>query len=184
MTEERILCAGFGGQGIMLLGQTIADAAVDNGLETLWVPTYGPETRGGTANCSVFVSQEPIGAPVIHGDATAVIVMNEVSLERFENVLVPGGRIFLNQGLVTRLPSRQDIEVYGVAATAMATEIGDVRVANMVMLGAFVRISGLFTEEQLASLLSKRLAGRNKKAMIGINHRAIRTGMDKVLRLR
>ena len=184
MAEERIVCAGFGGQGIMLLGQMIANAAVDNGLETLWVPTYGPETRGGTANCSVFVSSEVIGAPVIHEDATDVLVMNEPSLERFENTLLPGGRIFLNQGLVIKLPTRQDIEVYGVAATALATEIGEPRVANMVMLGAFVRISGLFTEEQFSRLLVKLLAGRNKQTMIDINRRAIRLGMDKVLRLR
>jgi 2-oxoglutarate ferredoxin oxidoreductase subunit gamma len=183
MAEERIVCAGFGGQGIMLLGQMIAYAAVDNGLETLWVPTYGPETRGGTANCSVFVSSEVIGAPVIHGDATDVLVMNEPSLERFENTLVPGGRIFLNQGLVTRLPVRQDLQVYGLPATALATEIGDPRVANMVMLGAFIQISKLFTEEQLSLLLVKLLGGR-KKTMVDINRRAIRLGMDKVQRLR
>ncbi len=184
MAEERLLCAGFGGQGIMLLGQMIAYAAVDKGCETLWVPNYGPETRGGTANCSVFVSSSSIGAPVIHGDATNVMVMNEPSLERFEPVLLPGGRIFLNQGLVTRLPVRKDIEVYSIAATSLATGIGDPRVANMVMLGAFIQVTGLFTEEELACQLAKRLAGRNKEAMLGINRRAIRIGMEQVKRLR
>ena len=132
MTHE-IIMAGFGGQGVMAMGKILVEAAMEEGKNVSWLPSYGPEMRGGTANCSVIVSDEPIGAPVVT-EATAAIVMNRPSLDKFENDIIPGGALFINSSLIEKKATRDDIKVYYVPANEIASELGTDRVANIVML--------------------------------------------------
>ena len=140
MTHE-IIMAGFGGQGVMAMGKILVEAAMEEGKNVSWLPSYGPEMRGGTANCSVIVSDEPIGAPIVT-EATAAIVMNRPSLDKFENDVIPGGALFINSSLIDKKASRDDIKVYYVPANDIANELGTDKVANIVMLGAYLQVSG------------------------------------------
>lgn len=134
MTHEIIL-AGFGGQGVMVMGQLLTYAGMLEGAHVSWIPSYGPEMRGGTANCSVIISQEPIGSPIVT-EATAVVAMNLPSLEKFESSLSPGGILVLNSSLIDRESKRDDIVTYKVPANDIANSLGNARMANMVALGA------------------------------------------------
>lgn len=136
MTHQ-IISAGFGGQGVLLLGQLVAYAGMAEGKNVSWLPSYGPEMRGGTANCCVVVSDEDVAARVVV-EADSVIVMNRPSLEKYEKNVVPGGKLFINSSLIEDEPSRKDIEVYRVPASEIADELGNGRVANIVMLGAML----------------------------------------------
>ncbi len=136
--EERIIIAGFGGQGVMAMGQLLTYAGMIEGKHVSWLPSYGPEMRGGTANCSVIVSSEPVGSPVVVNSTTA-IVMNKPSLDKFEPSVNKGGRLFINSSLIEQKSKRDDIEVYYISANEIADELGNMRVANMVMLGAYFR---------------------------------------------
>lgn len=181
--EHRIVCAGFGGQGIMLMGQLLAHATLLRGFQTVWLPTYGPETRGGTANCSVIISPEPIDSPIVSGDATLLLVMNEPSLERFEKDLVPGGVLFLNQSLIRRPVRRQDIAVHAVPATELAIQAGAPQTANMVMLGALLEAQPIFPESLLADLVRQKL-GPAKQHLVAVNQEALRLGAQAIRQAR
>ncbi len=135
--ERSVVIAGFGGQGILFAGHVLADAAVEEGLEVFWIPSYGPEMRGGTASCTVIVAEEPIGSPVVDR-ASAVIVMNPPSLARFESLVAPGGVLVVNDTLVEAECSRTDIDEVRVACTALAKSAGDDRLVSVVALGALV----------------------------------------------
>lgn len=175
MSDAKIICAGFGGQGVMSMGRLIAYTGMLAGKEVSWLPSYGPEMRGGTANCHVIVSDHPIGSPVLVHDATAAIVMNLPSMRKFEQALVPGGTLVVNSSLIDAATGRSDLDVLLVPATAAAGELGSAKVANMVMLGAFVERTGLFTIDEVAEALSK-VFGPKKASFMPLNREALHAG--------
>ncbi|MBE5758983.1 MAG: 2-oxoacid:ferredoxin oxidoreductase subunit gamma [Clostridiales bacterium] len=173
MTEQ-ILSAGFGGQGVLLLGQLLAYSGMREGKNVSWMPSYGPEMRGGTANCSVIVSDEEIGSPVID-EADTVIVMNRPSLDKYESKLRKGGRLFINSSLIDKKATRDDIEVYYVPVSDIANELGNARVANIVMLGAYLELTHLVKPETAIAQL-KESFGEKKAHLIPLNEQAIEKG--------
>jgi 2-oxoglutarate ferredoxin oxidoreductase subunit gamma len=177
MTLEAIF-AGFGGQGVMLMGQLMVYSGMYEGKQVSWFPSYGPEMRGGTANCSVVVSDEPVGSPVI-SEPDILIAMNRPSMEKFELVLKPGGTLFYNSSLIHVTPKRTDIKVVPIAANDVATELGNSRVANMVVMGAILKQTGIVKLETVMSVLKKTMTGK-KQALIPINQLALEKGMELV----
>ncbi|HNR64307.1 MAG TPA: 2-oxoacid:acceptor oxidoreductase family protein [Thermotogota bacterium] len=168
------IISGFGGQGVMLIGQTLTYAAMTEKLHVTWIPSYGPEMRGGTANCTVVIDEEPIGSPVIDRP-TDVIAMNIPSLLKFEKCILPGGTLLLNTSVIDREPTRTDIHVYRVNAGEIAGKIGNDKVANMVILGAFCGITGVLSLESVQHAMEKKLAGK-KPELLEMNVRALQAG--------
>lgn len=173
MSTHKIMVAGFGGQGVILIGQMIAYAAMYDGKEVTWMPSYGPEMRGGTANCSVIVSDKKISAPVIaEGGATAVVAMNQPSLLKFESLLAPGGKLFVNTSLIEAKPVRTDIQVVNVDANELAVGLANLKVANMVMLGAIVRETGVVSIQAIEKVMDKQFTG-SKAKLLPLNKQAL-----------
>lgn len=168
--------AGFGGQGVLLLGEILSKAAMLKGYEVSWLPSYGPEMRGGTANCSVMIQKEKIGSPMAV-NPRVLIAMNRPSLEKFEADIVPGGIIFYNSSLIEIKPSRSDLESVEVPATGIADELGNVRVANMVMVGAYIGYTGLLSKDDLIKALPLSIRHKN---LIALNEEAVSRGFDYV----
>lgn len=154
--------AGFGGQGIMVMGQVMCYAGLDEGKHVSWFPSYGAEMRGGTANCAVVVSDEEIGSPVI-GRPDVVVVMNNPSLLKFESSVKPGGYLFVNSTLVDRKPTRNDIKIVYVPANEVAMKLGNAKVANMVMLGAMLEKTKTVDPQSVKDALKEHLPARNQK---------------------
>ena len=179
MQDERILCAGFGGQGVMVLGKLIACAAMLDGREVTWMPSYGPEMRGGTAYCSVVVSDRPVGSPIVTSDATSLIVMNLPSLDRFEESVVPGGLILLNKSLIDREVGRNDVLVHSLEANNLAAECSDPRAANMVMLGAYMAMRGFLHQHQVEASFGQ-VFEKGSSHRFATNKKAIQRGSDSV----
>jgi len=175
MQEQRIIIAGFGGQGVLLIGKLLAGAGMDEGREVSWLPSYGPEMRGGTANCNVILSEELIGAPIVT-EATCLIAMNLPSLDKFEGSLVPGGLLIYNSSIIPRAPVRRDIVPIAIPANEMATEQGSLKVANVVMLGAYLARTQAVRRESLEAVLQHAL-GEGKQHLFVINQRALDVGM-------
>ena len=171
---ERMIIAGFGGQGVMLMGQLLAYAATDKGLETLWFPSYGPETRGGTANCQVIISDEEIYSPVF-SECETLIAMNGPSLDKFESKVVPNGTIFINSDLVSRKVERTDVKVIEVPVNKIAIDLGVSKVANMVMLGTYLKEANVFADKDIVKVL-KKMFGEGKAHLIEVNEKAIAEG--------
>ena len=171
---EQCIFAGFGGQGTLLIGKFLACAGLMEGKEVTWLPSYGPEMRGGTANCSVVVSDKPIAAPVI-SNPTAVIAMNLPSLDKYENTVVPGGMIFVDTTLIERKVRRTDVKVFYIPCTALAQQIGAPTLANMIMVGKFIRESGAVRYENLDAALKKVVSARHAD-LFDINLKAINPG--------
>ena len=169
-----VVMAGFGGQGLMFIGKLLAYCAMQRGLHVTWIPSYGPEMRGGTANCTVVISDEPIGSPVITSPES-IIIMNNPSLEAFEKGLRDGGLLFVNSSLVTQEVKRKDVELISVPANDLAVEVGEKRAANMVMLGAYVARTGIVTKEDIANGLREFFGG--KIELLDVNMRAFEKGM-------
>ena len=142
---EEILIAGFGGQGVMSMGQLIAYAGMTEGKFVSWLPSYGPEQRGGTANCAVVVSEEQVGSPLVSRPTTA-IVLNNPSYEKFEPMVRAGGLLVVNSSLISKMSARTDIRVLNIDATDKANELGNPKIANMVLLGAFLEETGILSE--------------------------------------
>ncbi|MEW6724363.1 MAG: 2-oxoacid:acceptor oxidoreductase family protein [Bacillota bacterium] len=174
MTHE-VIMAGFGGQGVMLVGQLLAYSGMLEGKKVSWMPSYGPEMRGGTANCSVVVSGEEVGSPVV-SEPTAVIIMNRPSLDKFEGKVVKGGVLIINSSLVDRQVQRGDVTVIEVPANDIATELGDVRVANMVALGALIQATGAVKKESVLKALRKVLPER-RHHLLPMNEAALDKGI-------
>jgi len=168
-----VTMAGFGGQGLMFIGKLLAYCAMKRGLSVTWIPSYGPEMRGGTANCTVVIGDEPIGSPMINSPE-AVIIMNNPSLEAFEPKLKTGGLLFVNTNLVTRQINRRDINVIPVPANEAAIEAGEKRAANMVIFGAYVAKTGIISKEDVANGF-KELFGA-KAETLEANMRAFEKG--------
>jgi len=144
--------AGSGGQGILLMGQMVCSAAMLEDKEATFFPSYGPEMRGGTANCTVIVSDKPISCPLIF-ESDCVVAMTLPSLLKFEPTLKPGGTLLINKSIVHQAPKRSDITVYEIPVNDLAHELGNPRVANIIMLGAFVRTTGIVTSEAVEQVV-------------------------------
>lgn len=173
--ENSLLIAGFGGQGVVLIGQLLGYAASSAGKNATYYPSYGAEQRGGTANCTVVLSDEEIGSPVV-SQLDTVIVMNEPSLVKFEEWVKPGGTIIVNSSLVSRQVSRTDITVVSVPANDLANELGSDKIANMVLLGSYLASSKALPAEYVLATMKEKLAG--KAALLPLNEAAIRRGMS------
>ncbi|MCM8900219.1 2-oxoacid:acceptor oxidoreductase family protein [Caldicoprobacter algeriensis] len=177
MTHQ-IIIAGFGGQGIMLMGQLLAYAGMLEGKNVSWLPSYGPEMRGGTANCNVIISDEPVASPIVT-EATAVMVMNRPSLDRFEGAVMRGGLLLVNSSLIDKKASRDDIEVCYIPANEIADQLGNSRVANMVMLGSYIAKTGAVSPAFVIESLRKAL-GPSKEHFITLNEEALKRGAECV----
>jgi 2-oxoglutarate ferredoxin oxidoreductase subunit gamma len=165
MTSD-VLMAGFGGQGMLLAGKILARAAMDAGLEVSWLPSYGPEMRGGTANVIVRVSSEPIGSPLV-SRPHSLLVMNLPSLEKFASSVQPAGVIVINSSLVARDPQRDDCTVFKVDARKLAVEASADRAANFVMLGAYVAATNVVPPENVAQAIADEFTGRKSRFVPG-----------------
>ena len=178
MLLEQNLFAGFGGQGTLLMGELLAQAGMIEGKYVSWLPSYGPEMRGGTANCSVVVSDSPIASPVIT-QASCVVAMNRPSLDKFEQIIRPGGLLIINSSLIDVKATRSDIDVCYIPANDMAGELGNAQVANMVVLGAFLEKRPLVEVETILDALRQRL-GERRAHLVAINQTALDAGAEIV----
>lgn len=175
--NPRVILAGFGGQGILMLGLGLAQAGMDAGYHVSWIPSYGPEMRGGTANCHVKISDSRIGSPTV--DKPSVLVaMNLPSLDKFENRVDSGGLIIYDTSLIKRKPTRTDVEVLGIPATKIADDLGNTRIANMVVLGAYIGYTNILHKQVVEDALPKFI---RHKALIPLNVRAIEKGIEFAL---
>ena len=177
--ENKVICAGFGGQGVMSMGQLLAYAGMIEDKHVSWLPSYGPEMRGGTANCGVTVSDEEIGSPIITNDADIAIVMNLPSLIKFEKDVKPGGKIFINSSLIERKVERTDIEVYYIDANKIAADIGNIKAANLVMLGAVLKSTPIVDIESILEAF-KKVFGPSKERFIPQNREALIKGGESI----
>lgn len=175
---EEIIIAGFGGQGVMSMGQLIAYAGMLEGKGVSWLPSYGPEQRGGTANCAVVVSDEPVGSPLVTSPSTA-IVLNNPSFDKFEPRIRPEGLLIINSSLVVRVSERKDIHIFEINASDMANDLGNSRIANMILLGAYLEYTKIVTIESVLESLKKVLSS-DKHHLIDINKQALMKGASCV----
>ena len=173
MTYETIM-AGFGGQGLLFSGKVLAYAGLLEGKELSWLPSYGPEMRGGTCNCSVILSKDPVGSPII-AHPNVLMVMNEPSLDKFEDTVAPGGTIFVDSSLISRKVKRTDVEVVYIPATEMAKKMEAPSLANMIILGAIVAKLGCVKHETMLDALKHTISAR-KANLLELNLKAVETG--------
>jgi 2-oxoglutarate ferredoxin oxidoreductase subunit gamma len=162
MSTTKLFFAGSGGQGILLMGQMITYAAMLEDKNATYMPSYGPEMRGGTANCTVVVSDKPVGCPLIY-EADAIVVMNLPSLIKFEHMVKPGGVLIINTSIVDQPSSRTDIKVLSIPVGEIAVELGSAKVGNMIMLGALVRATNVVSEESIHQVMHKTFTGEKAK---------------------
>ncbi len=177
--EEKIVIAGFGGQGVMALGQLLTFSGMTEGKNVSWLPSYGPEMRGGTANCNVVISTEKVGSPVVI-DSTSAIVMNRPSLDKFEEGVVENGKLFINSSLIDRETTRDNIDVYYIPANEIANDLGNPRVANMVMLGAYLEATKSVEVDTILNKAFQAVFGESKAHLLPINKEALEKGADLV----
>lgn len=162
--HSEIILSGFGGQGIMFAGQIMSYAAMDSGKEVTWIPSYGPEMRGGTANCTVVIADEEIGSPVVKNPDGA-LVMNLPSLDKYEPVVKPGGALVINSSMVNHAAVRTDITSVAIPCNEIAEEIGNPRLANMVAIGALLACMGVLTLADMETALNNHMPGRHKNLL-------------------
>ncbi len=163
MASTKMLLAGFGGQGVLLIGQMIAYSAMFEDKNVTWMPSYGPEMRGGTANCTVVVSDGPIASP-LPSKYDVLLAMNEVSLNKYIDRLLPGGELFINSSLITKKIGRDDVNVHYVDTIGIAEEkIGNEKSANMVMLGAILKITNVVDKATMEKTFNKLMTGKKAK---------------------
>ncbi len=172
---NEVILAGFGGQGVLLIGKLLAYAGMKAGLEVTWMPAYGPEMRGGTCNCTVVLSDRQVGSPVSQRPHAAV-VLNLQSIDKFEPIVRPGGILVVNTSLINRPPARTDLINVLVPANQIAIEAGNAKAANMVALGALLGASGLVDLELVNAVLAETFAGRPK--IVQLNHACLAKGME------
>ena len=173
---SKILIAGFGGQGILFAGKVLAYKGLVEGKQLSWLPSYGPEMRGGTANCNVIISDEPVGSPIVD-NPNVLIVMNLPSLDKYENAAEKGAKIFVDSTLISRKVEREDVDVYYIPATKMAQDAGIPTLANMIMLGKVIKETGVVSFEGMEDALKKLVSAR-KANLIDVNLKAIKAGYE------
>ena len=174
--KTEILLAGFGGQGLLFAGKFLAYKGLVEGKNLSWLPSYGPEMRGGTANCSVILSDEPVGSPIV-SNPDVLVAMNLPSLDKFENDVVPGGMIFVDSSLIERKVKRTDVKVFYIPATRLAGEIGAPTLANMIITGKLIRETGAVSYENLDDALHKVVSAKRQN-LFDLNKSAIECGYN------
>lgn len=181
MDAKNIKVAGFGGQGVMMFGQILAYSATKDGINGLWFPSYGPETRGGTANCSVIVSEKQINSPVFK-NADHLVAFNLPSLEKFKEHIASNGLVLYNSSLIEEDINLDNVTVVGVPINDIASELGNIKVANMVMMGAYLQLTNLFSDETIEVII-KKILGERKADLVQINKDALEAGKAFVKKL-
>jgi len=174
--NQEIIFAGFGGQGVLSMGMVLAYAGMIENREVCWMPSYGPEMRGGTANCIVIVSEDSISSPIVTTFDSAV-VLNQPSLDKFENAVRPNGLLIYDSTNIINPPTREDITIVSVAGSAEAVKMENTRIMNMIMLGALLGMTPVVTVESVIDALRKVLPERHHK-LLPLNEKAIRRGME------
>lgn len=173
--QTEVIMSGFGGQGLMMIGKLLAYAGLEEGKTVTWLPSYGPEMRGGTANCTVVVADGPIGSPLITSPG-AVIVMNQPSLEKFAPMLRKGGTLVINSTMIPINSDRTDIRIFRIKADDIAEELGSRRSANLVILGAFIGLEEVVSHETIIAAIKKTFA--SKKQFIDVNCKTFMKGYE------
>jgi len=174
--ERGLIAAGFGGQGIMVLGQLVAYTAISEGRYVTWIPSYGPEMRGGTANCGVVISDEEIASPVV-AEADVAVIMNKPSLEKFIDSVKPGGTLLYNSDLLDYPDPRTDITVLPIPCHSTALELGSDKVSNIVVLGALVEATDLVSKDACLETIKEKL-GKRKPQFLSMNLQAYEKGQE------
>ena len=178
--HEEIIFSGFGGQGALFAGQLLTYAALDEGRQVTWIPSYGPEMRGGTAHCVVIISDEPIGSPLTR-NPTVAVVLNPASMDKYEPLVRPGGILVVNSSLVQRPATRNDITVVTIPANDIAREVGDVRMANAVLLGALLAVKEMVKPASIQKAMDEHIPAA-KARFIEPNKQALQRGLDYAVR--
>ncbi len=176
--ETSIIIAGFGGQGVLFAGQVLAYAGMDSGLNVTWIPSYGPEMRGGTANCTIIISNGVIGAPTVANPDVAV-VLNQPSFEKYEPLVRPGGILIVNSSLVSSQSNRSDIEIGVVPANEIAEDLGSTKMMNMAALGALLARCSIITLATVAQALADHLPP-SKSHLLRANQQVLKSGYEAV----
>lgn len=176
MRNAQILIAGFGGQGILFAGKFLAYQALSEGRQLSWLPSYGPEMRGGTANCSVIISDEPVGSPIVT-DPDVLVCMNLPSLDKYEDAVKAGGIIISDSSLISRKVEREDVKAFYIPATQMANEAGMSSLANMIMMGKLIRETAIIDFEGVEQTMEGLVSARHKD-MLALNIKALRMGYE------
>ena len=175
----RMVFSGFGGQGILTLGEIVATIAMKKGKHVTWMPSYGAEMRGGTANCSVIISDRVIGSPIVLSNIDILCAMNRPSINKFLPKVKVGGLVLVNSSIVTEKLPPADVNALEIDATNIAVKVGNPRVANMVMLAGFLKKTDLFTLDDITAVLEQRFSGSRSKDLIPLNIQAIQAGMSQ-----
>jgi 2-oxoglutarate ferredoxin oxidoreductase subunit gamma len=177
--KEEIIIAGFGGQGVLSMGKILAYSGIMQGQEVTWMPAYGPEMRGGTANVTVILSDNNISSPIV-GSYDTAIILNQQSMTKFEKTVKPGGLLLYDPNGITMPPTRKDINIYKVEAVAEASKLNNSRLFNMIVLGGFLKIKPIVKDENVIAGLKKSLPERHHK-LIPLNEKAIERGKEIVM---
>ena len=173
MASQEIIFAGFGGQGILSMGKFLAYAGMEENLNVSWLPSYGPEMRGGTANCSVILKDDQVASPIVT-EADTLVVMNRPSLDKFENNIKKNGLLIMDSDLVTRDTLRDDLKVIKIPAQTLALEIGSAKIANMILLGALIESTKIVSMEGILEVLK----AHGKEKFYEINEKALLKGAE------
>ena len=176
MSTTQFLFSGFGGQGILFAGKFLAYKGLIDEKQVSWLPSYGPEMRGGTASCGVIISDEPVGSPIVN-NPDVLVAMNLPSLDRFESKVAPGGIIFLDSSLIERKVERTDVTVFALPATQMASDNGFPTLANMILVGKILKELGEYSDESLKAALAKVISAKHAD-MMEVNRKAIDLGAN------
>ncbi len=175
--ERSVVIAGFGGQGVILAGKILAQAGMDHGLEVTWLPSYGPEMRGGTANCTVVTSDSQVGSPIVD-EPSALVAMNRPSLEKFADQVAAGGTILINSSLIESPIGRSDVQIVSVPLNDLAAKIGNARTINMIALGALVKATSIVPLETLKKTMKKAFEDSGKAKVVAVNTQALDEGYN------
>lgn len=178
MAYTQILIAGFGGQGVLFAGKVLAYKGLEEQKQISWLPSYGPEMRGGTANCSVIISDTPVGSPIV-SIPDILIVMNLPSFDKYEGAVKAGGKVFVDSSLIEREAERTDIDAYYIPASTMARELGVPTLANMIIVGKVIRETGVVDMEGLRDALAKTVSAKHQD-LIEANLKAIEAGYNYI----
>lgn len=180
--SEELIVAGFGGQGVLSLGMTLAYAGLVEGKEISWMPSYGPEMRGGTANCITIVSAKKISSPIVSKFDSAII-LNQPSMDKFADKIKPGGLLLYESGNIFKPSTRTDIEIIGIPATTEATKMKNAKIMNMIMLGAYLQLKPIVKRESVLDAL-KNVLPEKYHQLLDINRQALESGAEMVEQLR
>jgi Pyruvate:ferredoxin oxidoreductase and related 2-oxoacid:ferredoxin oxidoreductases, gamma subunit len=176
--KEELIIAGFGGQGVLSMGKILAYSGIMQGQEVTWMPSYGPEMRGGTANVTVILSDNKISSPILSKYDTAII-LNQQSMDKFESLVKPGGLLIYDPNGITKFPTRKDINIYSISAADASAEMGNLKAFNMIVLGAFLKVKPIVSMESVIKGLKKSLPERHHH-LIPMNEQAINVGKEKI----